>query len=92
MNAVNAPDTIRPIWRRAIALKYDETKTTPVLARALAQQGKYQDVLDATEKVTQTADVLALRGSAYLGLGKGDEAKAAFDVSRRDPQGSPSPR
>lgn len=75
------PLTAEKEVRRAIALNYAADKTTPVLARALAQQSRHQDLLDATEKVVQTPEVLALRGSAYLGLGKGDEGKAAFDAA-----------
>jgi len=67
--------------RRALALNYPAEQMAPVLGRALAYQGKYQDALNALEKLTPSADVLALRGSIYVGLGKGEDAEQAFTAA-----------
>jgi len=67
--------------RRALALNGPAEQIAPVLARALAYQGKYQDALNALDKLAPSADVLALRGSTLVGLGKGEEAEQAFNAA-----------
>ncbi|QGZ40581.1 putative PEP-CTERM system TPR-repeat lipoprotein [Pseudoduganella flava] len=67
--------------RRALALKVPPAEVLPVLGKALTMQGKYQAALDDMAAAPDTPQVLSLRGNAYLGLGKTDEAKQAFDAA-----------
>lgn len=75
-DAVSAEKEIR----KAISLGMDKNLALPVLGKALLAQGEWQKLLDAGQQGgAASAEVLSLRGAAYLGLGKPDEARAAFE-------------
>ncbi|HEY1044240.1 MAG TPA: XrtA/PEP-CTERM system TPR-repeat protein PrsT [Telluria sp.] len=66
--------------RRAVDLQQPGAKLQ--LARALLLQGKFQDVLDEftlQAGANDSADHLALRGNALLGLQRNDEARRMFE-------------
>ncbi len=72
--------------RKAIDLGADADKTKYTLAKSLLMQAKFQNVLDETAAVpngTPSGDIAALRGNAYIGLGKTAEAKEAFELARK---------
>jgi len=62
--------------RMAIKLGYPVNAAMPVLGRSLLMQGKFQSMLDETAQVAASngADLLCLRGDAYLAMGKRAEA------------------
>ena len=67
--------------RRAASLGIKPERIAPLLGRALLNQGKFQDALDATlpiAGIAQSAEILAVRGDAFFGLRKPDEAKEAY--------------
>ncbi|MDB5960845.1 MAG: prsT [Massilia sp.] len=66
--------------RKAAELKIDAARTAPVLARALVLQGQGQKALDATAAMAggKDANVLAIRGDAYLTLNESDKAREAY--------------
>lgn len=73
--------------RKAMSLGMSPTKALPDLSKALLMQGQFQKVLDETMQVPATkADpaVLTLQGNAYLALGKGAEAKEAFELALKN--------
>jgi len=69
--------------RRARAAGLDEPRVTTDLGQAYLLQGKYQAVLDeiaSGDRGPDTeAEILLLRGQAYLGLGRIDESLAALN-------------
>ena len=69
--------------RKALALGMSRDKVTPGLGKALLIQGQFQKVLDETgptsAKGPASAEILGLRGNAYLGLGKRQDAKLSFE-------------
>jgi putative PEP-CTERM system TPR-repeat lipoprotein len=68
--------------RRALALGSPTTELLLMLGKSMLLQGQFQRVLDEFNSVPDAAGrpaVLALRGSALLGLGKRPEAGALFD-------------
>lgn len=69
--------------RKAASLGIAPARTLPLLAKALQAQGKYQDVLDqvSATQAQDSAELLAQRGDAFLGLGKPDDAKAAYEAA-----------
>lgn len=66
--------------RKALSLGIDKKRVLPPLGRALEQEGKFKELLDtiAADTAAGSAELLALRGSAYLGLNDADKAKDAF--------------
>lgn len=66
--------------RKALSLGIDKNRVLPSLARALEQQGKYKDVLDTVPADTAagSAELLTLRGNAYLESNEADKAKDAY--------------
>ncbi|MCC2955077.1 PEP-CTERM system TPR-repeat protein PrsT [Massilia sp. IC2-477] len=70
-------------FRKAASLGAAPEKTLPQLARILFFQGKYKDILDEVtpEKAKGSAELLARRGDAHLGLGERDKAKEAYDAA-----------
>lgn len=67
-------------FRKAAELGAGPDKTVVGLANALMAQNQFQKVLDETEATSAgKADLLALRGDAQLGLGKGDLAKQSYE-------------
>ncbi|MEO8407435.1 MAG: XrtA/PEP-CTERM system TPR-repeat protein PrsT [Oxalobacteraceae bacterium] len=73
--------------RKALSLGMNPTKALPDLSKALLMQGEFQKVLDETRQmqgVKTDAAVLTLQGNAYLALGKGAEAKEAFELALKN--------
>lgn len=66
-------------FRKASSLGMKPDQVIPYLAQSLLMQGQFQKVLDDTAQASAQSDIAALRGNAYLGLGKTIEAKASFD-------------
>lgn len=73
--------------RKALSLGMSPAKALPDLSKALLMQGQFQKVLDETlqvQGVKADAAVLTLQGNAYLALGKGAEAKEAFELALKN--------
>lgn len=73
--------------RKALSLGMSPAKALPDLSKALLMQGQFQKVLDETMQVQEVkadAAVLTLQGNAYLALGKGAEAKDAFELALKN--------
>lgn len=82
-NALSADKELR----RALALGVKPEQVLPALARALLMEGQFDKVLEETKALPQQGEIAALRGNAYLALGKSEEAKAAFDAAlQSDPK------
>ena len=67
--------------RKASSLGIKRDRMAPVLGQTLLMLGQFQNALDETAPVpgsTNTPELQGLRGNAYLGLGKLDQAKEAF--------------
>lgn len=67
--------------RRAASLGIKPERIATLLGRALLNQGKFQNALDATlpiAGVAQSAEIAAVRGDAFFGLRKPDQAKEAY--------------
>ena len=78
--------------RRALSLGMSPDKVLPGLGNALLLQGQFQKVLDETKQVSgekESAEISSLRGNAYLGLGKGPEAKESFERALKNKPGFP---
>lgn len=70
--------------RRAASLGIKQERMAPVLGQTLLALGQFQNVLDETMPVAGTVDATdlqTLRGEAYLGLGKTEQAKEAFQLA-----------
>lgn len=72
--------------KRATDLGIAREVALPILAKALLLQGKYQDVLDRIDLPAQMnpqdgARLMALRGDAWLGVGKPDKARADYEAA-----------
>ncbi|MBU1690914.1 MAG: PEP-CTERM system TPR-repeat protein PrsT [Gammaproteobacteria bacterium] len=69
--------------RKALALGMGRDKVAPGLGKVLLVQGQFQNVLDETDqtaaKKPTSPEILGLRGNAYLGLGKHQDAKQSFE-------------
>ena len=67
--------------RLALKHGYPAAAAMPVLGRALLLQGQFQKVIDETgpEAASNGADLLCVRGDAYLGMGQRGEAKKLYD-------------
>ncbi|CAG1005861.1 protein O-GlcNAc transferase [Methylophilaceae bacterium] len=73
--------------RKAISLGMSPVKASAALGKALLTQGQFQKVLDETNQPSGEkgdAEILILRGNAYLALGKGHEAKESFELALKD--------
>lgn len=78
--------------RKAISLGISQNLVVMDLAKALLAQGQFQKVLDETDKDPKSktdAQLLSLRGNAYLALGKATEAKTAFELALKDKENYP---
>ena len=67
--------------RRALGLGGDPGQVAPLLGKAMLMQGQYDALLGEIQPAADAARrplILALRGSALLGLGKQDAAREAF--------------
>jgi putative PEP-CTERM system TPR-repeat lipoprotein len=76
-DAVSAEKEIR----MALKYGYSADPSMPVLGKSLVLQSLFQKALDETEQAAARngAELLCVRGDAYLGLGKSDEAKALYE-------------
>lgn len=78
------PQSAEKELRKALSLGASPAQVLPTLARTLLEQRQFQKVLDEvklTEGAKPDANLLSLRGSAYLGLGKIKEAKESFALA-----------
>ena len=70
--------------RKAATLGIKRDRMAPVLGQVLLALGKFQNVLDETTPaagMVDTTELQILRGNAYLGLVKPDQAKEAFQLA-----------
>ena len=70
--------------RKAASLGIERDRIAPILGKTLLALGQFQKVLDETMPVAGTVsspELQILRGNAYLGLGKPDSAKEAFQLA-----------
>ncbi|MXS85729.1 PEP-CTERM system TPR-repeat protein PrsT [Nitrosomonas sp. HPC101] len=75
---------------KALDLGMDPVKVLPGLSQAWLGMGKFQQVLDETDKLSEEGDfaeLLTLRGNAALALGKIEEARALFEQALQDRPG-----
>jgi putative PEP-CTERM system TPR-repeat lipoprotein len=68
-------------FRKARSAGIAADRVLPLLAKAMAEQGKFKEILDEVtpEVAAKSAPLLTLRGDALLATGKGDEGKQAFE-------------
>ncbi|HJV74467.1 MAG TPA: XrtA/PEP-CTERM system TPR-repeat protein PrsT [Noviherbaspirillum sp.] len=88
----NDPQSAEKEVRKAIELGVHTDQTLVVLAKALLMQGKFEKVLEETAPKAGTAigaEIAAVRGNAYLSLGKTQEAKESFELARKDNADNP---
>ena len=71
--------------RKALSLGIDKNRVLSPLARALEQQGKFKEVLEVipAERAAGSAELLTLRGNAYLDLNDPEKAKEAYDQAAK---------
>lgn len=67
--------------RRALSLGIKPEQVVPALTQSLLLQGQFAKALEQTAALPAQGEIAALRGNAYLGLGKSAEAKAAFETA-----------
>jgi len=69
--------------RKAVSLGVEAARTLPELGKALLMQGQYQKALDETQSVDPkgNAVIASLRGSAYLALGKNEQARESLEMA-----------
>jgi putative PEP-CTERM system TPR-repeat lipoprotein len=67
--------------RKARSLGIPAERVLPLLAKAMAQQGEFKELLEqvSAEAAAKSAPLLTLRGDALLATGKADEAKQAYN-------------
>ena len=70
--------------RKALSIGLSPDKVMSDLAKALLVQGQFQEVLDETSNVPDNAEILTLRGSAYLALGQNLDAKESFENALKE--------
>lgn len=78
------PQSAEKELRKALSLGANPAEVLPTLGRALLAQRQFQKVLDEVkqaEGAKPDADLLSVRGNAYLGLGKAKEAKESFALA-----------
>ncbi|MGZ8287977.1 MAG: XrtA/PEP-CTERM system TPR-repeat protein PrsT [Telluria sp.] len=68
-------------YRKAAELGAPAERSAHGLGMALLVQQQFQKALDETESIAKDPQAMVLRGDAYLGLGKVDEAKAAYEAA-----------
>ena len=79
--------------RKAIDLGVNKSFAAATLGKALLLQSQYQKVLDEValidgDKGKVAADIYNVRGDAYIGLRKVDEAKSAFENALKEDSNS----
>lgn len=72
--------------RKALQLGVSKDRVYAELGKSLLLQQEYQKILDDIQPSDEysgklAADIYIARGNAYIGLGKTDEAKSAFDTA-----------
>lgn len=68
--------------RRALSLGMSADKVLPPLGKSLLVQGEFQKILDEIKPVSgakESAEISSLRGDAYQGLGKEQDAKESYE-------------
>lgn len=82
-NETGDPLSAEKEFRKAIELGASADKTTLGLAKALLAKRELQQVLDITEAAAKGKDVgiFNVRGSAFHGLGRLDDAKKSFEAA-----------
>lgn len=88
----NDPQSAEKEVRKAIELGGHADTALAALAKALLMQGKFEKVIEETAPAAGTAvspEVAVMRGNAFLGLGKEQEAKASFELARKDNADNP---
>lgn len=73
--------------RKALSLGMSRARVMPDLGQTLLKLGQYKQVLDETEQLSEgksSAEISTLRGQASLGLDKGKDAKALFELALND--------
>lgn len=68
--------------RKAVSLGMSSDEVLPELGQTLLKLGEFQRVLDETKELSEnkkSAEILSLRGNAFLGLGKPQEARDSFE-------------
>lgn len=83
-NQAGDPVSAEKELRKAVSLGFNQNTVIPDLAKALLAQGQFQKMLDETgsdSKLKVDSNISALRGNAFLGLGKKMEAKEAFEFA-----------
>jgi len=78
--------------RRALKLGSPPADVLPELATSLITQGQFQQALDETKQLAEeheSAPLSTLRGNAYLGLNKGQEARISFEDALKSTPGYP---
>jgi putative PEP-CTERM system TPR-repeat lipoprotein len=86
-NETGDPKSAEKELRKALGLGMSPAKVLPDLGKALLLQGQFQQVLDETKQISgekASAEISSLRGNAFLALGKGQEAKASFEMALRN--------
>lgn len=66
-------------FRKAAELGAPAARYATDLANALLMQGQFQKVLDETETASPTAEMLAMRANALMGLGKPEAAQPLYE-------------
>lgn len=79
--------------RRALSLGMKPAGVLPELGNSLLAQGQFQQVLDEITPLVgdkESADILTLRGNAYLALDKGRQAQQSFEQALMNKPGYPA--
>lgn len=83
----NDPLSAEKELRKALELGARPEEVFPTLGKVLLLLGQFQKVLDEikqTEGAKPDAQLLSIRGNAYLALGKRKEAKESFDLALKE--------
>lgn len=80
-NATGAPESAEKEIRKAITLGMPSARAVPPLGQSLLARGMARQALEESEAESAkgAADVLAMRGTAYLMLNEAAPARAAFE-------------
>ena len=79
--------------RKALSLGIPAERVWPELGLATLVEGKFQELIDETQQIAHerpSAALYTLRGNAYLGLNKGTEAQAEFELAIKAQPGYPN--
>lgn len=84
---VSDPLSAEKELRKALELGATPADVLPTLGKILLMQGQFQKVLDDVKQAAgekPDAQILAVRGEAYFGLGKRSEAKEALNSALKE--------